>query len=62
MSTADQLSTALGLQPLPREGGCYRETYRSPLTLAADALAPRYLGVKAACTPPLIGQAFFLRR
>jgi predicted cupin superfamily sugar epimerase len=40
----------LGLQPLPREGGYYRETYRSPLTLSVDALAPRYLGAKAACT------------
>jgi predicted cupin superfamily sugar epimerase len=31
--TAEQLIAALGLKPLPREGGLYRETYRSPLTL-----------------------------
>jgi hypothetical protein len=46
MITADQLITALGLQPL---------------TLSANALAPRYLGAKAACTAPLIGQAFLSR-
>jgi len=42
MSTADELIRLLQLQPMPREGGWYRETYRSPLQLPADVLAPRY--------------------
>ncbi len=33
MPTAQELITALNLQPLPREGGYYRETYRAPLRL-----------------------------
>jgi uncharacterized protein len=37
MTTADRLIAALGLQPLPREGGFYRETYRSSLRLADAA-------------------------
>jgi predicted cupin superfamily sugar epimerase len=30
MLNAERLIAALGLEPLPREGGYYRETYRSP--------------------------------
>jgi predicted cupin superfamily sugar epimerase len=33
MPTAQDLITVLNLQPLPREGGYYRETYRAPLRL-----------------------------
>ena len=32
----------LGLQPLPREGGFYRETYRSSERVKASALPERY--------------------
>jgi predicted cupin superfamily sugar epimerase len=32
--TAEQLIAFLDLKPLPREGGYYRETYRSPLSTA----------------------------
>jgi predicted cupin superfamily sugar epimerase len=42
MSNADELIRLLHLQPLPREGGWYRETYRSSLQLPANVLAPRY--------------------
>ncbi len=49
MTTADQLIAALGLRPLPREGGYYRETYRSPDRLPAGTL-PRYRADKAAAT------------
>lgn len=48
----DQLSTErvialLGLEPLPVEGGHYRETYRSADQLAASALPARYDGPRA---------------
>jgi uncharacterized protein len=48
--TAEQLIAHLGLKPLPREGGWYRETYRADLALPADALAPHYPGGRAAGT------------
>jgi predicted cupin superfamily sugar epimerase len=44
MLTAEELIAALDLQPLPREGGYYRETYRSPDRLPA-AVLPDYYGV-----------------
>jgi predicted cupin superfamily sugar epimerase len=50
MPTAQDLITALNLQPLPREGGYYRETYRAPLRLPADALRGQYGQDKAAAT------------
>jgi predicted cupin superfamily sugar epimerase len=42
MPTAPELIQLLNLQPLPQEGGYYRETYRSAERLAASALPPRY--------------------
>jgi predicted cupin superfamily sugar epimerase len=50
MTTAEQLIRLLGLRPLPREGGWYRETYRAGLELPAAALAPRYRAARAAGT------------
>lgn len=50
MLTAEQLITALQLQPLPLEGGYYRETYRSADRLAAAALPPHYGSDKSAAT------------
>jgi predicted cupin superfamily sugar epimerase len=47
--TADLLIETLGLRPHP-EGGFYRETYRSPETIAAGALPPRYGGARALAT------------
>src|SRR5688572_30145926 len=40
--TADELIALLRLQPHPKEGGFFRETYRGDEALAAAALAPRY--------------------
>ncbi len=40
----------LSLVPLPREGGYFRETYRSPLRLPADVLPPGYFGPRAVGT------------
>lgn len=45
MPTAEELIALLDLKPLPREGGYYRETYRSVDRLSASAL-PAYYGVK----------------
>jgi predicted cupin superfamily sugar epimerase len=39
MLTAEELIMALGLQPLPREGGFFRETYRSTESLGNRSLA-----------------------
>jgi predicted cupin superfamily sugar epimerase len=50
MPTAQELIAALGLKPLPVEGGFYRDTYRADLTLPAAALAPRYPAGRTAST------------
>jgi predicted cupin superfamily sugar epimerase len=42
MATAEDIIELLGLEPLPGEGGFYRETYRAAETLAAKALPERY--------------------
>jgi predicted cupin superfamily sugar epimerase len=47
---AEELIRLLGLQPLPLEGGYYRETYRSGDVLAASGLPSRYGRDKAAAT------------
>jgi uncharacterized protein len=50
MFTADEVIAALGLRPLPVEGGYYRETYRAALRLPAGALGPHYADARAAST------------
>jgi hypothetical protein len=40
--TADQIVALLGLQPLPGEGGLFRQTYRAAEEIAAAAIPPRY--------------------
>lgn len=50
MPTAEEIIRLLQLQPLPREGGRYRETYRSALQLPAEVLVPRYRAARAAGT------------
>ena len=50
MPTADDLIRLLQMQPLPREGGWYRETYRATLQLPADVLVPRYRDARTAGT------------
>lgn len=50
MLSAEEIIHLLHLEPLPREGGWYRETYRSTLPLPASVLAPRYRDARAAGT------------
>ena len=50
MLTAEQVIAALDLRPLPREGGFYRETYRSADVFPAAALPPHYRRDKSAGT------------
>jgi predicted cupin superfamily sugar epimerase len=55
--TAEEWIARLGLRGHP-EGGYFRETYRSGLTLAAEQLPPRYGGERPAATSIL----FLLRQ
>lgn len=48
--TAEQLIERLGLEPLPEEGGFYRETFRSPRELPAGSMGQEYAGPRAALT------------
>jgi uncharacterized protein len=50
MPTAQELIVRLGLQPLPLEGGYYRETYRSADSLPSNALPGRFANSKSAGT------------
>ena len=44
MTRAEQIIRILGLEPLPQEGGLYRETYRSDGTIPREALPECYDG------------------
>lgn len=50
MPSADELIRHFDLTPHPKEGGYFRETYRSAETYAESALAPRYAGTRSAGT------------
>jgi predicted cupin superfamily sugar epimerase len=50
MSSADEIIRLLQLQPLPREGGWDRDTYRSSLQLLANVFAPQYSAARSAST------------
>lgn len=50
MPTAEELIRLLHLEPLPREGGWYRETHRSSLRLPVSVLAPCYREARSAST------------
>lgn len=50
MPGAEELIRLLHLEPLPREGGWYRETHRSALHLPASVLGPRYRAARSAST------------
>ncbi len=50
MTAADDLIRALGLAPLPWEGGWYRETWRSQATIPHNALPADYSGPRSAGT------------
>lgn len=48
--SADELKAKLHLEPHPREGGWFRETWKANETLRASALPARYAGRRAAGT------------
>jgi predicted cupin superfamily sugar epimerase len=48
--TAQDLITLLNLQPHPKEGGFFRETYRASERFAAGQLPARYGGERSAST------------
>jgi uncharacterized protein len=50
MLTADEIIDRLQLVPHPCEGGYFRQTYRSQLTIPATALPNDYAGERAAST------------
>ena len=50
MVTAEELIALLQLRPHPKEGGFFRETYRSADRYAAGHLPPRYRGDRCAGT------------
>ncbi len=50
MPTAQQIINRLGLVPLTIEGGYFRETYRSTLTLPAESLPADYASNRHAAT------------
>lgn len=50
MIGAEAIIRGLGLTPHPAEGGWFRETWRSPETLAPSALDSRYGGSRSAGT------------
>lgn len=57
MLTAERVIALLGLQPLPVEGGYFRETYRAAELIAHSALPERYPGPR-----PLGGAIYYLLR
>jgi hypothetical protein len=46
MLTAERVIALLGLEPLPEEGGHFRETYRADELIAHESLPPRYTGAR----------------
>jgi predicted cupin superfamily sugar epimerase len=50
MTSANDLIRILQLQPHPREGGYFRETYRATETMAAPHLPSRYQGQRCHST------------
>ena len=48
--TADEIKRLLQLEPHPREGGWFVQTWRSEETLSREALPARYAGARAAGT------------
>ncbi len=50
MATAEEIIALLKLQPHPREGGFFRETYRADEQLSSSGLAGRYSGDRSVST------------
>ncbi|MGZ3493244.1 MAG: cupin domain-containing protein [Thermodesulfobacteriota bacterium] len=50
MMTADQIIALLNLAPHPKEGGYFRETYRSSETVSEETLPSGYKGIRSFAT------------
>lgn len=50
MLSADRIIEYLGLQPLPIEGGRFRQSYRAAESISGNALPARYQRDKPLCT------------
>ena len=50
VTDATTLKELLGLEPLPEEGGFFRETYRSDVQLSSECLGGVYTGERSAAT------------
>jgi len=50
MLTANQIIALLNLKPHPKEGGYFRETYRSSETISEKTLPRRYKGIRSFAT------------
>jgi len=50
MMTADQIIALLNLAPHPKEGGYFRETYRSSETVSEKTLPRQYKGIRSFAT------------
>ncbi|MGZ3538329.1 MAG: cupin domain-containing protein, partial [Thermodesulfobacteriota bacterium] len=48
--TADQIIALLNLAPHPKEGGYFRETYRSSETVSEETLPSGYKGIRSFAT------------
>jgi len=48
--TAAELKSILNLEPHPREGGWFRQTWKAAETIPKDALPPRYAATRSAGT------------
>jgi predicted cupin superfamily sugar epimerase len=48
--SADELKVLLQLEPHPREGGWFRQTWKAEETIPQEALPGRYAGVRSAGT------------
>ena len=50
MLTADDVIRQLNLQPHPKEGGYFRETYRAAESIPAEGLPARFAGPRTFST------------
>ena len=48
--SAEEIKSLLDLEPLPMEGGYYRETYRSTTEVPVGVLPERYTGARPLAT------------
>lgn len=60
--TADDIIDLLDLEPLPHEGGAFRETYRAPLTIGAGVVPGGRTTGQASATRHASTQIYYLLR